>query len=396
MKKKEALMYMERLKGRIRGITPNSDREALDVSLDSDVECIYKGSDCQLRILEDKQVVSSLWVLDFSQQIRGSIVKMAGIAAVETHPKHRQKGHCRRLMWNALRWARQKGYDTSQLFGIPAFYPKFGFVQAFPYVRFSITVRDAEVLRSQGYRAVQYAPKYLQALLRMHQRNNLDRTGPIRRDPKQWQQRPGFGRRRDVRVLLNTSGKPVGYFVFEAGISRLTVVEAGWSAEMVLPDIVLTAAEIAVKLRLESVNYLLPKDHLLMDFCRPLRLWERVTHRKDSGAQVRLVNIASTLTKLAADIGPRLDGSGSLNILTNLDNVKISWSNGSCIVDDASGKETPTVRIPQWALAQLVYGYRTAKSLKIDGAIKGAAGSIEILDRMLPRAPHYFYVADAF
>jgi len=380
---------------RIRGIAPNPNQEALDSLLDGDVECVNEADHRQLRIVEGKQVICSLWVLDFSQQIRNSVVKMAGIAAVETHPEHRQKGHCRRLMRNALRWARQNGYDTSQLFGIPTFYPKFGYVQAFPYVRFSITVRDAEVLHSHGHRIVRYAPKFLQILLRIHQRNNLGRTGPIRRDPKQWQSKPGFGRRRDVRVLLNRSGTPAGYFVFEAETSRLTVVEAGWSSEMVLPDIVLAAAGIAAKLRLESVNYLLPEDHLLMDFCRPLRLWQRVTHRKDSGAQVRLVSVATTLTKLAKDIGTRLAGSGSLNIHTNLDDARISWSDGSCTVD-ASDKGKPVVQMPQWALAQLVYGYRTARSLKIEGAIRGTATSTELLDQMFPRIPHFFYAVDEF
>jgi len=194
---------------------------------------------------------------------------------------------------------------------------------------------------------------------------------------------------------VNKAGMPVGYYIIEADYSHLTVVEAGWSSETVFPDIVLSAAGIAARLRLEIVTYVLPEDHPLMDFCRPLRLRKRVAHRKDSGAQVRLVSVASTLRKLAEGIGTRLDGSDSLDILTNLDDVRISWSDDSCTVD-ASDKGKPAVQMPQWALAQLVYGYRTARSLKVEGAISGTAVSIEVLDKMFPRIPHFFYVVDEF
>ena len=387
-------MDLKRVKKRVRGIPVYSDQEDLDVPLDGDLEVRDAALFTELRILVDEQVVSSLRVLDLEQQIGGSTVRMAGIAAVETHPRHRRKDCCRRLMWNTLRWARQEGYDTTQLFGIPAFYPKFGYVQAFPDTRFTITVRDAETLQPGGHRFVPYEPKYLQAMLRMHQRGNLGRTGPVRRDPKRWGPDHG-GWRWPTQVALSKTGKPVGYFVFEAEHYRVRVVEAGWSEESVLPDIVLSAARIAAELRLDIVSYILPEDHELMDFCRPLRLWKRVTHRKESGGQVRLVNTVSTLNKLAGDIGSRLDGSGSLNIITNLDKVRISWSEGTCAIGAPDGRRSG-VRMPQWALAQLLYGYRTARSLRLDGVLQGPAAGIEALEQMFPISPHFFYAVDAF
>jgi len=382
-------MSIKRAKATVRSIGTHAGRENLDVPLDQGVTVTDEGAHHKIAVAVDGKMVSSAFILDFEQQIGNCTVRMAGIGNVWTVHGQRKKGYARRMLSNMLRWVRQEGFDTTMLFGIPRFYPKFGYVQAFPDTKFTVSVRDTETLGHGRVKFVSYKARYLPALLRMHERNNAGRTGPVRRPGKRkpW--------RREVRVALSELGRPIGYFSFDVGYDYMTVFEVGWTTRKVFPDIALAAARIAAGLRLELVTYRLSEDHPLMEFCSSLRLRKRVTHRKDSGAQVRMVNIHTTLAKLVPDIGPRLRGSGSLNIATNLDSVSIVWSRGRCRIG-APRKGKPTVRMPQWALAQLVYGYRTAGSMAIGGTVKGSAASIEVVDKMFPIVPHSYYNADRF
>jgi len=366
--------------------------------MDADVEvAAMPPQRHKLSLVVGGQAVSSVEIVDFRQQIGSQTLRMAGVAGVETHKDHRLKGYSRRVMVNSLRWMRREGFDVTMLLGIRNFYPKFGYAEAFPHVCFRIAVRDAELVARAGYRFTDYGPKYLKAVLAMYHRNNAGRTGPIPRDPKQWVPfRRGikWGVKAICKVALDRTGRPVGYFVYEEKPLTARIVEVGYTTPAVFPDILRYAAEIAWRQRIEQVEFILPEDDAFIGFCLPLGVRKEVGYRQDGGGMVRMINIHTTLKAIAADLGPRTNGSDRLNVRTNLDNVGLSWSAGRLAVGGTT--DGPSARMPQWALAQLIYGYCSASALTATGLLKASRKSVAVLDEMFPVRPHFFYAVDNF
>ena len=113
------------------------------------------------------------------------------------------------------------------------------------------------------------------------------------------------------------------------------------------------------------------------------------------GAMVRLICVPTALSKVAAELGSRMTGTGQLNIRTNLDDVGLAWSGGELNVG-APIPRAPTARMPQWALAQLLYGYRRAAGLEAAGAVKAPRRAMDALEELFPVRPHYHYAVDHF
>ena len=57
---------------------------------------------------------------------------MGGIAGVDTNEEHRNKGYSRRVMEDCTAFMTENGFDVAMLFGIPNFYPKFGYATVIP------------------------------------------------------------------------------------------------------------------------------------------------------------------------------------------------------------------------------------------------------------------------
>lgn len=373
-------------------------RENLDKPLDKDVQVTGEYGYHKLCLFVEGECVSWATVHEFQQQIGSEVIRMGGIGGVGTSEAHRRKGYSRRVMESALRWMRRNGFDTSILFGIPAFYPKFGYAPAFPDVSFTLAVRDAEVVKPRGYSFVSYKPQYLSSILSMYHKNNAGRTGPIRRNPKHWKSfRRGvnWSSKAICKVALNERKIPVGYFVHDAAHLNPAIIEVGFATPKVFPDMLRAIAQIVWNQRLERISFLLPEDDAFMAFCQPLGLQETVGYRKDGGCMVRMINIPGTISKIAPLLGSRLCVRGHLDINTNLESIGLSWANGKCNVRKPCS-DPQWARMPQWALAQLLYGYRGASSLAASGILKASKHCIHLLEDLFPVTPHFFYPVDKF
>lgn len=384
---------------RQRRVPPRSRREDLNRPLDPQLEVRSTFPYHKLVLIVDGRDVSSLTVVDFQQQIGSGVVRMGGVAGVGTHRDHRLRGYSRRVMESSLAWMRREGFDTAMLYGIPSFYPKFGYAQAFPGVACSLAVRDAERAAPHGHRFVAFRPKkHLRAVLRMYHANIAGHTGPTRRDPKHWRPfRKGVehGTKAVCKVALDGRGRPAGYVVYDAGHLTATIIEVGFATPGALPDILRAAARRAVRQRLERIQLLLPEDDAFVEFCKPLGLRKEVTYRPGGGGQVRLIRIPTALEKLSRELGPRTTGTGRLTIRTNLDDVGLSWSSGRLSVGPPR-RDGPRARLPQWALAQMLYGYRDARALAADGTLTASRQAVAALTALLPLRPHYQHVVDHF
>ena len=378
-------------------VASNSEPENLDLPVDDDIRITPGQSSHLLELIVDGVPVSHATVIDFEQQIGGLTVRMGGIAGVGTREDQRFKGYSRRVLENSLRFMRRSGCDTSMLFGISSFYPKYGFAPAFPTVHFTLAVRDAEMTQAAGFKEVEYSPQYLSHVLKMFNKENAGRTGPIRRDPKTWRPfRKGVNWQTKAHavVLLDKRGHAAGYYVYD-DTDRLVVLEVGYEKPAVFGDILAALAARAWSMRFESFTMILPPDHLFAEFCKTLGIVMTTHFRSDGEAMVRMINIPGSLQRLAPELGARMGGSGCVCIQTNLDSAQIEWSRERLTVSPES-KPGKAVRMPQWALAQLLYGYNSARALAAAGYIRASAKDIDVLQRMFPTTQHFFHLVDAF
>jgi len=378
-------------------VTPRCTRERLDLPVDVDIRVSGEGQYRSLALIVDDLAVSGCSVHDYRQQVGNGIVRMGGIAGVWTHNEHRFKGYSRCVMENVLRWMYHEGYDVTMLFGITGFYPKYGFATAFPENTFHLSLRDAERATENRCRFVRFTHDHLPAVLAMYRKTNTGRTGVIVREQKIWRPfREGnpWGARAQAEVALDGGGRPVGYFVHN--IERdPEIIEVGYSHTVVFPDLLRAMAELAWASRSEKIAFRLPEDDAFMQFCMPLGLHKEIDYRRDGGAMIRLINLSGTLRKLVPLLKTRVAGTGALSLRTNIGEVALRWSEGAMIVDQPIPKDDG-VKLPQWALAQMIYGCYGAGSPAFAGIISGTARSRALLAQLFPALPHYHYIVDHF
>lgn len=96
----------------------------------------------QFSLMIRDQRVSGLGLVKKRMRIGGAVVKMGGIAGVWTSGEHRKKGYASRVMDASVDFMRDKGYDTSILFGIRDFYHRYGFVEVFPSSALDVAASD--------------------------------------------------------------------------------------------------------------------------------------------------------------------------------------------------------------------------------------------------------------
>ncbi len=92
--------------------------------------------DNRIYILSDDEIDNStLDAIPMTQNVRGKLFEMQGIAGVATYPEARNKGYIRKLMIHALREARKDGQIFSTLYPFrQSFYANFGYI-TFPQAR---------------------------------------------------------------------------------------------------------------------------------------------------------------------------------------------------------------------------------------------------------------------
>ena len=379
-----------------------SEREQLDRSLDPRIQVVSSRElrSARISVVVDGEEVSRLVVVDFVQQIGRNMIRMGGIGGVETPEEHRFKGYARILMDNTLIWMRAEGYDTSMLHGVPSFYPKFGYTVAFPRITYTLEVKDAEALAPgrSSHRFVNFNGDCVNAVRRMYHRNNAGKTGRTLRRAGHWknfQKGSNWGIDASCKVALDSRGRPAGYITYDNVDLKPNIIEAGSMRGEVFPDILRVCIQLVRKERLDSLRFYLPEDDDFIHFLQPAGMKKEVVYLPDCGAMVRMIRIQTALEKIAPELASRTHGRGCLNIRTNLDAVRLEWKNGRMKIGEA-GRKGPTVRMPQWALAQLLYGHRPASSLAAEGVIKASSRAVAILEELFPLQPHFQFTSDHF
>ncbi len=344
--------------------------------------------------------VSQACVLDLKVRIGCCVLRMGGIGDVATREEHRNRGYSRRVLNNCLEFMAAEGYDLSMLIGIPDFYPKFGYATVFPEYRLQIPVENLEGLEA-ALRIREGQGSDREAFLGIHATTNATRSGTLVRDPQRWRWfRQGTEWETEVQCIVacEEGDRVVGYAVMDDDPKAVKVAEvAGLTAES-YQALAAALRERAKTVGQQTITVYAPIDHPFAQLARRLGCEVYVGFPKDSVGMGRIINLATTLEKLLPELTRRLargpaqglsgrplrSWSGKLGLRTDIGSAGLRCVQGQWSLQ-------PEVRgglaleLPQWALLQLLMGYRTADEVVASGQGRVSGEPPEgLLDALFP------------
>lgn len=370
-----------------------------------EVRVVPDGATRRVELLLEGKAVSRLWIHDLTWRVGSAHVRMGGIGGVGTDSTHRNKGYSRRCLDRACGYMREEGYEMSALFGISAFYHKWGFASVMPEPRLTISTRAAEEsVRPAGVRVRIFHPKrHAREILEIYELNNRVRSGSlVRPTAAKWQpfrMGSGFFTRAESFVVTGARGRVLGYASHDVSKTEVIVAEAGCREPEGYAAVTAELARRAVVRRTGEIVFLLPVDH---PFAAYLQRWD-VTHRlafaKWGAGMARIMNVAPALEKCSREFERRIAGSGlrggsfSLCFVTDIGAATILARKGRVRIRAGAGAGS-RVEVPQSVLTQWLLGYRGPGEGAAGVAVPAeAAGPIEAL---FPKGFPYMFPADRF
>ncbi len=346
----------------------------------------------RLELCDGDKPVSSLGVYDRDIRIGDRVVRLGGIGGVGTRPEHRMKGYARRVLDASIEFMRDKGYHLSALYGIPNFYTRWGFAPALPECRVTIKTRDAELAPAR-LAVRQMTPDDASTVAALYAAANATRTGSVVR-AKDWsgfKRGPGWTSRFGVFVVERES-VVVGYAVYTLDVSSCVLGEVGYHDPSVWSTILAEASRIAWERRLEQLTVMAPPDDPFLAYCRRYGCCFELSYARNAHGMARIINqdalieeLAPLLRRRAVEAG--VAPSGTLAFHTDLGQTKLPFGSAS---------ETLRVHLPQWALAQLVLGYRSIRDVLFESEAHADPRAIPVLEAIFPEGFPYTYVADRY
>ncbi|MCY3913874.1 MAG: GNAT family N-acetyltransferase [Chloroflexi bacterium] len=357
---------------------------------------VSKESVDRLWIEADGELVSQLWVVDVAVRVWGAELRSAGVAGVGTPEPHRLKGYARRLMEACERFAADRGYAISTLFGIPDFYHRFGYATVCPEYEIRIELdaldMDGPAASLQGLQHSDWVPiaGMCNAAYGSLDGSVVRREGAWRgpRQGSDWFKRPQAFVSRDAR------GRPAAYAVVDTeltdGCLAVSEAVAGHDAAGLA-----LAGGLAGMARSRGATGLAASLHPgtgLGALLTRLGGAVEVTRPDDAGYMACIVDLDAVLQKCTPALVDRAAGC-ELPLPKTL-HVKTDIGNG-CI---AVGGQSPPAElsIDRLGLVQLLFGYRTFSELRESGNTHAQGVSDQVLAELFPRNDGYCFWPDRY
>jgi len=353
-----------------------------------------RGTRIELVLDGTDKGVSGLSVIDLEIHIGPVRVRCGGIGNVGTDREYRMKGYARQVLQEGLAFMAEAGYHVSILFGIPDFYPKFGYVSALVDCESAVATRDAETAEGR-YAVRDFAPDDAPAVAALYEATHGRRTASAVRDPAAWRGfRLGAGWTDRVGAFVVTEGDAVvGYANVNLDPWRFGVGEVGYRDPTVYGTLLGEMGRLAVESRVERVTFHAPPDDPFVSYCQRYGCETKLVCRRRASGMARIIRQRELLGLLQPLFEQRLAASalagwnGVLRLRTDLGEDRI--------VLGRSGRELD-VQIPQELLTQWVFGYRPVSDLTFEPDARVDAEALPVLEVLFPRGYPYMWPADRF
>lgn len=356
----------------------------------------------KVELILNEESVSWLYIHDLDVKVGGVYLRMGGIGGVETLEAYRRKGYSRKVIEHSINYMSEKGYEVSILFGIPDYYVRWGYTSTLANYKITIPLRNAE-RASVGLHPRTMTDRDVNRIISIYELANSERTGPIRRKRGDW---AGFtkgsiwGMPVDVIVFEDSSGEVVAYCAFDRWPRAMRVTEVGAKDVALYEHILRYACDMAFQKKVTELEIYVPFDHPLAELCMSLGCDISIEYPHASDGMGRIINLQSTFKSLIPELERRLRRRYSeelpsyISIETDIGLVTLDISDFGISISDKIS--TNRVQLPQWALMQLILGYRSPRNILIDRTVKHEGEVKEALDVLFQPGHPYVWHTDRF
>ena len=387
-----------------------------------------------VRLEADGKELSRTSIFPYLMRIGEAVLRMDGIGGVATGEEYRYRGYSRRVLEAAVEWMRNGDAALATLYGIPDYYPKFGFATCGPEYTVILPLSEEVPPPSlpEGWTFRDFTPGDpgdLPAVQEIYRSTTGHASGAIVREggdstnaaARKISARPweilaaeGFTAEGDAcRVLLNEGGDLVGY---------LWIGLSGWwvqtreprapevmrfgealardprSADVLVEAARLWAGEVASETR--QIEFIIPPEgHLAQALAYRAGIYAaRYTWEGEFMARVLDVErfVRQLLPELAAQVrAARLPLEGALTIRTDEGEVTLAiGADGVTLGGPGSGGLV--VELPQAILARIAMGAFEVRDViaRLDNAVDDDA--VALLEVLFPRRYPHIYAMDRF
>lgn len=353
---------------------------------------------CYIReMFIDSLVACSLKVIDYTMRVGTAQVRMAGIADVETKKEHRMKGYMRILFQDTLDYMQHAGFDVSMLFGIPNFYPKFGYATCIAQPKVAIKTRDAERSKAQALplQVRPLVPVDLPVIADLYNAVNAVRTCSVVRASSSYQgftQGTGWWMRTEAVIFEQAGQRFAGYAAWDRNEQAVDVIEVEALDEAFYPTLLDHFAQQAIAKRCEAIRFHMPPDHPFAEFVQRYGCEWTITQPRQADGMLRIMNQATLFDKLRPELERRLAAvrldalPGMILLRTELGETVLKATSPDCV----------WLELPQDKLIQLVTGYRSVHDVCSEPGVKMTSSSELLWNVLFPKGHPYVWMADHF
>lgn len=370
----------------------------------------------------DGHPVSWLFIAHFILMIGEARVRMDGIAGVGTEEAHRKRGFSRRVLEATLDRMRRGDAALSMLYGIPNFYPKFGYATAGPDHFISLTVAGQPVALPEGWRARAFERGDLPAVMELYDRGTAGAVGAAVRPETAWGRLLDLpGTSQDAcRVLEGPDGRLRAYLWRARGCWYVGNCERAQPSALVLGEVMAdgpAAAEAALDacqawaaeppaegaVAPEQVLLAWPPEGSIADAARRRAAQFQARYSACGGSMARVMDVDRLLVALAPELTHRLRASrdgfrGRLRIDTDLGAGDLVITGEEVRFAPAGEGAAPdrVASLPQHTLAQLALGAFPPVDVlgRLDGPLSAPAR--ELLVALFPMRHPHMHLPDRF
>ena len=349
---------------------------------------------------DDQQDVSRLWLHEYQMRFGTALLKLGGIAGVGTIEEHRNRGYSRHVMEDSTAFMIENGFDVAMLFGIPDFYPKFGYATVLPETWVELDTEETQAATST-YQIRKFETEDVPTILGLYAANNAERTGTPLRDETRWKEfkmGSNFGIVADPFVVLNEADEVIGYFVCDDTKENCILCDIGFQNRTIFETVVHFLGDRANRIGAAQIRCSMPADHPFALFCRRYGCRTNTDNPKNRGGMMRIINQSSTLKGITGELEKRLrrsahlsQWSGKILIATELGQDCLGIDRGR-VAHTHSKANAFHLEVPQHKLIQLMMGRRSIEDLAIEPDVSVTGGIIPILAALFPLDyPHVWW-----
>jgi GNAT superfamily N-acetyltransferase len=356
---------------------------------------------------------SWLWIGKQVWRVGTVPVLTGGIGGVGTLKEHRNKGYSTACMVRAVEFMKEKRFPISALFGIPNFYPRWGYTSMMAEPRLTISVKSAlETERVRGQRVVPFnRDKHSVEALKIYEAANRERSGSKVRPPAKWW-RPFsigsfWGIRTDSFAVVDRRGRLLGYAAHDkVGREVFNVVEVGARGPEAYGAITAELASRAKRGKYGQMTMFLPFDDHYATWLQRWTMNQSLQYYQHADGMARIIDLEETFRVCAPELSRRLVNSGcnrtraALTFATDTGKATLLISGGKVRVAREAKlperRHSMTAKMPQTILTRLLFGYGDPDATASGEGVSVPVKARPLLRALFPRGYPYNWPADRF